>query len=143
MLQLTTWRKFPGHNRGRGNPGGVIGFLEFRRWRWGYREAEASRVQQAEYWNVESCAERSFGELQRTEAAWLFSWILIRPCLQGNYSRLRKNHPEGAEETLRSSLRSGNCLCIHHQEWQNLIVQETSGRTLSKVLPGQWGQNQP
>ena len=25
----------------------------------------------------------------------------------------RKNHPEGAEEPLRSSLRHGNSLCIH------------------------------
>lgn len=30
----------------------------------------------------------------------------------------RKNHPEGAEEPLRSSHRHGNSLCIHLQEWK-------------------------
>lgn len=32
----------------------------------------------------------------------------------------RKNHPEGAEEPLRSSHRHGNSLCIHLQEWKKL-----------------------
>lgn len=118
------------HQRGKGDPGGVIGYPEFRRWRWEYQRprhhefarhsAEAEELHREELWRTAECCSSS-AEYRTKHAS------------KETTQNQRKNHPEGAEEPLRSSHRHGNSL---YPPRSGKNSEEISGKILSKVSPG-------
>lgn len=115
--------------------GGAIGPPEFKRGRWAYEEAEATLVCRAECWWQRAAQRGSCGELQRIplecSAEYWSGHALSRKLL-----KMKKDILWEQRKNLRSSLRAWKILGSHQQEWKNFIIQEISGKTLRKALPG-------